>query len=97
MTCVFQSALQSSPWGLMQALEQQVGELRVDGENDGACDVAPTDASDSRPSSGNVWQSLVSQDANTDEKPSSSQPSVTSQRVPGIRQAYQSLSLSWRL
>lgn len=54
--CVLQSALQSSPWGLMQALETQVGELRVDGENYGACDVATADAGDSRPSSGNVWQ-----------------------------------------
>ncbi|XP_075906112.1 uncharacterized protein dact3b isoform X2 [Nelusetta ayraudi] len=47
-----QSALQSSPWGLMQALEQQVGELRVDADDPGAYDGAPGDASDSRPSSG---------------------------------------------
>ncbi|XP_061684216.1 dapper homolog 3 isoform X2 [Syngnathoides biaculeatus] len=30
------SALQSSPWGLMQALEQQVGELRVDTDHQDA-------------------------------------------------------------
>lgn len=48
---MFQSALQSSPWGLMQALEQQVGELRID-TDDGACDGAQGDAGDSRPSSG---------------------------------------------
>lgn len=48
---VFQSALQSSPWGLMQALEQQVGELRID-TDDGACEGAQGDAGDSRPSSG---------------------------------------------
>lgn len=48
---VFQSALQSSPWGLMQALEQQVGELRIDAD-DGACEGAQGDAGDSRPSSG---------------------------------------------
>ncbi|KAM9800967.1 dapper homolog 3 [Neosynchiropus ocellatus] len=42
------SALQSSPWGLMQTLEQQVGELRVDGEDhDGQGETG-----DSRPSSG---------------------------------------------
>ncbi|KAM8854442.1 dapper homolog 3 [Synchiropus picturatus] len=42
------SALQSSPWGLMQTLEQQVGELRVDSEDhDGHAE-----AGDSRPSSG---------------------------------------------
>ncbi|CAJ1065878.1 dapper homolog 3-like isoform X1 [Xyrichtys novacula] len=45
------SALQSSPWGLMQALEQQVGELRIDAE-DGSCDGAQGDTGDSRPSSG---------------------------------------------
>ncbi|XP_041851284.1 dapper 1-like isoform X2 [Melanotaenia boesemani] len=45
------SALQSSPWGLMQALEQQVGELRVD-IGDGCCDGAQGDTGDSRPSSG---------------------------------------------
>ncbi|XP_030258573.1 dapper homolog 3 [Sparus aurata] len=45
------SALQSSPWGLMQALEQQVGELRMDAD-DGSCDGAQGDAGDSRPSSG---------------------------------------------
>ncbi|XP_029302932.1 dapper homolog 3 isoform X2 [Cottoperca gobio] len=45
------SALQSSPWGLMQALEQQVGELRID--TDDCCyDGAQGDAGDSRPSSG---------------------------------------------
>lgn len=44
---VFQSALQSSPWGLMQVLEQQVGELRIDTD-----DGAQGDMSDSRPSSG---------------------------------------------
>ncbi|XP_070825705.1 dapper homolog 3 [Chaetodon trifascialis] len=45
------SALQSSPWGLMQALEQQVGELRIDTDN-GCYDGAEGDAGDSRPSSG---------------------------------------------
>ncbi|XP_040902949.1 dapper homolog 3 [Toxotes jaculatrix] len=45
------SALQSSPWGLMQALEQQVGELRLD--TDDVCyDGAQGDTGDSRPSSG---------------------------------------------
>lgn len=48
---VFQSALQSSPWGLMQALEQQVGELKIDIDN-GCCDGAQGDTGDSRPSSG---------------------------------------------
>ncbi|AWO99411.1 putative dapper 1-like [Scophthalmus maximus] len=46
------SALQSSPWGLMQALEQQVGELRVDADDGGCYDGAQADAGDSRPSSG---------------------------------------------
>ncbi|XP_062242752.1 dapper homolog 3 isoform X2 [Platichthys flesus] len=45
------SALQSSPWGLMQALEQQVGELRID-TDDGCSDGAQGDAGESRPSSG---------------------------------------------
>ncbi|KAM9318869.1 dapper homolog 3-like [Pholidichthys leucotaenia] len=45
------SALQSSPWGLMQALEQQVGELRVDAEEDG-CDGAQLDTAGSRQSPG---------------------------------------------
>ncbi|XP_070686051.1 dapper homolog 3 [Pempheris klunzingeri] len=45
------SALQSSPWGLMQALEQQVGELRIDTDN-GCNDGAQGDAGDSRASSG---------------------------------------------
>ncbi|XP_047449971.1 dapper homolog 3-like isoform X2 [Mugil cephalus] len=45
------SALQSSPWGLIQELEQQVGELRID-TNDGCCDGAQGDTGDSRPSSG---------------------------------------------
>ncbi|XP_071396251.1 dapper homolog 3-like [Centroberyx affinis] len=45
------SALQSSPWGLMQALEQQVGELRID-TDDGCYDGAQGDTGDSRPSSG---------------------------------------------
>lgn len=48
---VFQSALQSSPWGLMQALEQQVGELRID-VDDGSYDAAQGETGDSRPSSG---------------------------------------------
>ncbi|XP_061637265.1 dapper homolog 3 isoform X1 [Phyllopteryx taeniolatus] len=43
------SALQSSPWGLMQALEQQVGELRIDTDHR---DAAQGDTGDSRPSSG---------------------------------------------
>ncbi|CAB1420648.1 unnamed protein product [Pleuronectes platessa] len=45
------SALQSSPWGLMQVLEQQVGELRID-TDDGCYDGAQGDAGESRPSSG---------------------------------------------
>ncbi|XP_034557242.1 dapper homolog 3 [Notolabrus celidotus] len=45
------SALQNSPWGLMQALEQQVGELRID-TDDGGYDGAQGDTGDSRPSSG---------------------------------------------
>lgn len=48
---VFQSALQSSPWGLMQALEQQVGELRIDTDH-GCYDGVQGDMGDSRPSSG---------------------------------------------
>lgn len=48
---VFQSALQSSPWGLMQALEQQVGELRID-TDDSSYDAAQGETADSRPSSG---------------------------------------------
>ncbi|XP_033833137.1 dapper homolog 3 [Periophthalmus magnuspinnatus] len=39
------SALQSHPWALLQSLEQQVGELRIDTD-------AAGDGSDSRPSSG---------------------------------------------
>lgn len=49
---LFQSALQNSPWGLMQALEQQVGELRIN-TDDGCYDGAQGDTGDSRPSSGN--------------------------------------------
>ena len=49
--CVFQSALQNSPWGLMQALEKQVGELRIDPNNE-SYEAALGDAGDSRPSSG---------------------------------------------
>ncbi|KAM8902382.1 dapper homolog 3 [Spinachia spinachia] len=45
------SALHSAPWGLMQALEQQVGELRIDAE-DGGRDAAQAEGGDSRPSSG---------------------------------------------
>ncbi|XP_028430347.1 dapper homolog 3 [Perca flavescens] len=45
------SALQSSPWGLMQALEQQVGDLRID-TDDGCYDGAQGYAGDSLPSSG---------------------------------------------
>ncbi|XP_029373711.1 dapper homolog 3 [Echeneis naucrates] len=45
------SALQSSPWGLMQALEQQVGELRIEAD-DGSYDGAQGETGDSRPSSG---------------------------------------------
>ncbi|XP_012705589.2 dapper 1 [Fundulus heteroclitus] len=45
------SALHSSPWGLMQALEQQVGDLKID-VDDGCCEGAQRDAGDSRPSSG---------------------------------------------
>ncbi|XP_051934415.1 dapper homolog 3-like isoform X1 [Hippocampus zosterae] len=47
------SALQSSPWGLMQALEQQVGELRIDTDHH---DAAQGDTGDSRPSSGTCNQ-----------------------------------------
>ncbi|XP_075999598.1 dapper homolog 3-like [Genypterus blacodes] len=48
------SALQSSPWGLMQALEQQVGELRIDTDDGGGggYDGVQADPADSRPSSG---------------------------------------------
>ena len=49
--CVFQSALQNSPWGLMQALEKQVGELRIDPNNE-SYEAALGDAGDGRPSSG---------------------------------------------
>ncbi|XP_030600878.1 dapper homolog 3 isoform X2 [Archocentrus centrarchus] len=45
------SALQSSPWGLMQMLEQQVGELRI-GTDDGCCDGAQGETGSSRPSAG---------------------------------------------
>ncbi|XP_053177389.1 dapper homolog 3-like [Scomber japonicus] len=45
------SAFQNSPWGLMQALEQQVGELRID-IDDGCYDGVQGDMCDSRPSSG---------------------------------------------
>ncbi|CAL8373401.1 unnamed protein product [Gadus morhua 'NCC'] len=45
------SALQNSPWGLMQALEKQVGELRIDPNNE-SYEAALGDAGDSRPSSG---------------------------------------------
>ncbi|XP_039986993.1 dapper homolog 3-like [Xiphias gladius] len=45
------SALQSSPWGLMQLLEQQFGELRID-TDDGCYEGAQGDTGDSRPSSG---------------------------------------------
>ncbi|XP_041669178.1 dapper homolog 3 [Cheilinus undulatus] len=41
------SALHSSPWGLMQALEQQVGEVRIDAD-----DGAQGDTGNGRPSSG---------------------------------------------
>uniref|UniRef100_A0A8C4F1Z5 Dapper, antagonist of beta-catenin, homolog 3 n=1 Tax=Dicentrarchus labrax TaxID=13489 RepID=A0A8C4F1Z5_DICLA len=44
-------ALQSSPWGLMQALEQQVGELRIDTDDD-CYDGAQGDTGNSQPSSG---------------------------------------------
>lgn len=49
---VLQSALHSAPWGLMQALEQQVEDLKID-IDDGCCEGAQRDAGDSRPSSGN--------------------------------------------
>ncbi|XP_014837976.1 PREDICTED: dapper 1-like [Poecilia mexicana] len=45
------SALHSAPWGLMQALEQQVEDLKID-IDDGCCEGAQRDAGDSRPSSG---------------------------------------------
>ena len=45
------SSLQSSPWGLMLALEQQLGELRVD-TDDVHYEGSQGDAGDSRPSSG---------------------------------------------
>uniref|UniRef100_A0A8D0D0K3 Uncharacterized protein n=1 Tax=Sander lucioperca TaxID=283035 RepID=A0A8D0D0K3_SANLU len=44
-------ALQSSPWGLMQALEQQVGDLKID-TDDGCYDGAQGYTGDSRLSSG---------------------------------------------
>ncbi|XP_029105172.1 dapper homolog 1 [Scleropages formosus] len=44
------NSLQSNPWGLMAALEQQVGELRVDAE--AASVDSPGEVGDSRPSSG---------------------------------------------
>ncbi|KAG7484500.1 hypothetical protein MATL_G00050040 [Megalops atlanticus] len=44
------NSLQCNSWGLMAALEQQVGELRVNGEP--VCTEQPTDVGDSRPSSG---------------------------------------------
>ncbi|KAF7666357.1 hypothetical protein LDENG_00109600 [Lucifuga dentata] len=53
------SALQSSPWGLMQALEQQVEELRID-PDDGSFDGVQGDTGDSRPSSG-FYESSESQ------------------------------------
>ncbi|XP_038141772.1 dapper 1-A-like isoform X1 [Cyprinodon tularosa] len=46
------SALHSSPWGLMQALEQQVGDMKID-IDDGCCEGAQGETGDSRPSSGN--------------------------------------------
>ncbi|KAK6317403.1 hypothetical protein J4Q44_G00128030 [Coregonus suidteri] len=45
-----QSSLQCTPWGLMASLEQQVGELRVDTEDNAV--EASTELVDSRPSSG---------------------------------------------
>lgn len=45
----FQSALQGSPWGLMQALEQQVGGLRMDDAE--GCGGAPGETGDKCPSS----------------------------------------------
>lgn len=48
---VFQRALQSSPWGLMQVLEQQVGELRIDND-EGGFDGTQVDTRDGQPSSG---------------------------------------------
>lgn len=45
----FQSALQGSPWGLMQALELQVEELRMDDAE--GCDGAPGEPGDKWPSS----------------------------------------------
>lgn len=48
---VFQSVLQSSPLGLMQVLEQQVGELRID-TDEGGFDGTQVDTCDSQPSSG---------------------------------------------
>ncbi|KAI1903348.1 hypothetical protein AGOR_G00026270 [Albula goreensis] len=44
------NSLQSMSWGLMAALEQQVGELRVEAEP--ICTESPGDVGDSRPSSG---------------------------------------------
>ncbi|KAL6116372.1 dact3 [Pungitius sinensis] len=46
------SALQSTPWGLMQALEQQAGELRIDAEDGGHDGAQAAEGGDSRPSSG---------------------------------------------
>ncbi|XP_056140080.1 dapper 1-like [Lampris incognitus] len=45
------SALQTSPWGLIQVLEQQVGELRIDTDNS-AFDGVQGGMGDSRPCSG---------------------------------------------
>ncbi|XP_048857551.1 dapper homolog 1-like [Brienomyrus brachyistius] len=49
------NSLQCAPWGLVTALEQQVGELKVD--TDTACADSLGDAGDSQPSSGFYEQS----------------------------------------
>ncbi|XP_054884419.1 dapper 1-A-like [Poeciliopsis prolifica] len=64
------SALHSAPWGLMQALEQQVEDLKID-IDDGCCEGAQRDVGDSRPSSG-FYDSSEGQSPKG--KPSSAEP-----------------------
>lgn len=56
----FQRALQGSPWGLMRALEQQVGELRLDDAE--GCGGAPGEPGDTWPSSAASTAFLVLQE-----------------------------------
>lgn len=55
---VFQSTLQSSPWGLMQMLEQQVGELTIDTDA-GCCDGAQGENGQSLQSAGTSTASNI--------------------------------------